>query len=332
MAQSKRAGGLHLFCVVRKRTCGGEFPPRVESISMSSEEHNALMTVVNLGELSKPAVVLIEKIATAVGCVFEPWQIVRVAKANAKADLIEAKSEIELMGLRQRAFQRFISEEERKQENIESVTRLALPLLNEQSAPGDIEDDWLSNLFDKCRNISDEEMQGIWARILAGEANSPRSFSRKTVNLLADLDKHDAALFTSLCRFTLTFSPPQSVAPFVFNHDDKIYGDCGITFMSLGHLETLGLIRFDPLTGFVRRGLPKHCTVSYFSTYLNLALPKDTDNQLVFGKTLLTKAGTELARVCDVTPVEGFFEYVWDILANISYVPKRLGSPEAPAH
>jgi len=39
----------------------------------------------NLGELTKPASVLIEKISDAVGGVFKPYQIVRVAKAEAEA-------------------------------------------------------------------------------------------------------------------------------------------------------------------------------------------------------------------------------------------------------
>ena len=38
--------------------------------------------LVNLGDLSKPAVVLVEKISDAVGGIFKPYQIVRVAKAE----------------------------------------------------------------------------------------------------------------------------------------------------------------------------------------------------------------------------------------------------------
>ena len=49
--------------------------------------------------------------------------------------------------------------------------------------------------------ISDEEMQNIKSQVLSGEANSPGSFSKRTVNLLSDLDKKDAELFQTLCRF-----------------------------------------------------------------------------------------------------------------------------------
>ena len=49
-------------------------------------------SVINLGELSKPATVLIEKIADAVGGIFKPYQIKRLAKAEAEAELIHAES------------------------------------------------------------------------------------------------------------------------------------------------------------------------------------------------------------------------------------------------
>ena len=49
--------------------------------------------------------------------------------------------------------------------------------------------------------VSDDDMQQIWAGILAGEANNSGSFSRRTVNLVADLDKRNAQLFRNLCGF-----------------------------------------------------------------------------------------------------------------------------------
>ena len=39
-------------------------------------------SIVNLGDLSKPATVLIEKISDAIGGIFKPYQIKRIAKAE----------------------------------------------------------------------------------------------------------------------------------------------------------------------------------------------------------------------------------------------------------
>jgi hypothetical protein len=50
-------------------------------------------SLINLGELSKPATALVEKISEAVGGIFKPYQLVRVAKAEAQADRVRASQE-----------------------------------------------------------------------------------------------------------------------------------------------------------------------------------------------------------------------------------------------
>ncbi len=50
--------------------------------------------IINIGELSKPATILIEKVSDAVGGLLKPWQIRRVAKAEADAEKIKALAEI----------------------------------------------------------------------------------------------------------------------------------------------------------------------------------------------------------------------------------------------
>jgi hypothetical protein len=155
--------------------------------------------LINIGELSRPATVLIEKISEAVGGVFKPYQIVRVAKAEAEAERIYAESQIQISDLHRRAFHRFFEEEAKKQKNIEEIIRQALPQLDDNSKPEQVEDDWITNFFDKCRLISDTEMQSLWSRVLAGEANSPGSYSKRTVNFFVVLgQKRCSAVYQSL--------------------------------------------------------------------------------------------------------------------------------------
>lgn len=278
------------------------------------------LPVGKLGDLSKPATVLIEKISGAIGGIFKPWQIIRVAKAEAEAERIRAESEIQITDLHRRAFLRFLEEEAKKQSNIESITQEALPLLEDQSSPENVEDDWITNFFDKCRIISDRDMKQIWSRILAGEANSPGTFSKRTVNLLGDLDKRDAELLTHLCGFTWSID---GAKPLVFDTGDSIYNEHGISFVSLSHLESLGLIRFDSLAGFQMTGLPKLVAANYYGRRVVLTLPKDFGNDLKLGKVLLSRTGQELARVCDARPIDGFFEYVHDKWEALAIVAKR---------
>ncbi len=81
---------------------------------------------------------------------------------------------------------------------MEDITAKALPRLDENAKPDSIEDDWIVNFLDKSRIVSDNQMQDLWSRVLAGEANSPGTYSKRTVNFLSDLDKIEADLFTKL--------------------------------------------------------------------------------------------------------------------------------------
>jgi len=76
-------------------------------------------SLINLGDLSKPATVLIEKVSSAVGIIYEPYHIKRKARAEAEAEKIKAIARIELTELEQRAVNRFVHQEARKQSNIE---------------------------------------------------------------------------------------------------------------------------------------------------------------------------------------------------------------------
>jgi len=247
-------------------------------------------SLVSLGDISKPADTLINKISEAVGGIFAPFQIKRIAKAEAEAAIIKTQSEIEITDLHRRAMHRFVEEEAQRQNNIEEITSKALPHLSEGSDPSAMENDWVTNFFEKSRIVSDGEMQDIWARVLAGEANAPGTYSKRTVNFLGDLDKKDAELFQSLCSFGWFIG---KFTPLIFDAQAPIYNDKGLNFNTLTHLDSIGLIRFDSLSGFTRLKLPKQFNVGYCGIPLALTMNNESDNQLPIGHALLTRMGEE---------------------------------------
>lgn len=265
--------------------------------------------IINLGDLSKPAIVLIEKISDAVGGYFKPYQIKRVAKAESEAEIIKAQAQIEITDLQRRALTRFISEEAKKQGNIEQITKKAIPQLEDSSKPQEMEDDWIANFFDKCRIVSDEEMQTLWSKVLAGEANAPGSFSKRTVNFLGSLDKYDARLFTALCGFSWFLG---DIIPLVYDVKAPIYNEAGIDFTSLSHLDDIGLVSFGSLSGFRQEELPKRIQIHYYGQTAILEFNKDENNAISIGMVFLTKTGQQLARICGSKPVEGFMDYILD--------------------
>jgi hypothetical protein len=89
-----------------------------------------------LGDLTKPATVLIEKISEAVGGVFRPYQIVRIAKAEAEAGRIQAEAQIQVTDLHRRAMHRFLEEEAKKQSKMGSRTAISFDVESWTAAHG----------------------------------------------------------------------------------------------------------------------------------------------------------------------------------------------------
>jgi hypothetical protein len=288
-------------------------------------------SLVNIGELSKPATALIEKVSDAIGGIFKPWQIRRVAQAEAEAEKIRAVSEIAITKLQRRALQRFLTEEAKKQNNIEAITAKALPQVDQNAKPQNMEDDWITNFFDKCRLISDDEMQILWSRVLAGEANSPGSYTKRTINFLGSLDKNDAVLFQTLCGFSWFIG---NILPLIYDVDTEIYNGVGINFNSLKHLDEIGLLSFESLAGYRRLHLPKKIGIAYFGELVTIEFKNEKDNLIETGHVILSKTGQELAPICGARPVPGFFDYVlekWKSQSDlIVTVPSHTVEQEPP--
>ena len=159
--------------------------------------------------LTKPAsdvaIALIDKIGDATGMLYEPLHIRRIAKAQAAAAKIQAESEIETTDLQQRTAYRLFKEETRHQKNMEDTTAKAVPQLNEDADPHAIEDDWIIKFFDKNRLVTDDEVQDLWASILAGEANRTGSYSSKTLTTFADMDRNAVMLFNTFCSLCIVY-------------------------------------------------------------------------------------------------------------------------------
>lgn len=269
----------------------------------------------NVGDLAKPATVLIEKISDAIGGIFRPFQIKRVAQAEAEAEIIKASAQFEITEIQQRALKRFIQEETIKQSNIESITAKAISNLEDTAEPQNIENDWIANFFDKCRLISDDQMQTLWSKVLSGEANNPGKYSKRTVNFLSSIDKSDAILFTNLCAFCCHET---KLFPMIYSTADEIYLKNGINFDRLKHLDGIGLISFESVSGYKLTNLNQEIQVRYFDSTYNLRFEEKEDNsyELNIGKALMTKVGQELASISGAQAIPNFETYLIEKWAN----------------
>lgn len=265
-------------------------------------------SLVNFGDLSKPATILIEKVSSAVGILYEPTRIRKkaAADADADADKIRAIAHIEVTEIQQRAIERMIYQEGRKQENIERITAQAAQDLPQDSKPENLDEDWIAHFFSKCENVSDEQMQSLWSKLLAGEATSPGTYSKRTVDLVGSMDKKDAFLFTELVQFTWMMG---EAVPLIFDTTNEIYTKKGINFSALKHLDSLGLISFESVSGYIRKGFSKQNYIFYFGLPTLMEFSEQANNQIATGQVIYTQAGKELIEICGCQRNQEFYEY-----------------------
>ncbi len=252
------------------------------------------MSLIDVGKLSKPATVLVEKISNAIGILYEPRRIKQKAIAEAEASKTKALMNLEIQSMKERALNRLVIEEIKKQENIESITEKSFSSLAENATPENIEDDWLSNFFDKCKLISDDEMRTLWAKILAGESNTPGTFSKRTIDFISTLDKSDALLFDNFlkyCWFILDYQP------LIIDYQNDIYNKNNINLNTLMHLNQIGLIGFTPTGRFETTFTLNTIDIGYYGRILNLNFKNSSQNKINIGCVDLTKIGKDLARV-----------------------------------
>jgi hypothetical protein len=264
-------------------------------------------SLINLGDLSKPATVLIEKVCNAVGVIYEPVHIKRKARAEAEAEKIRVLARIELSALEHRAIERLVHQEARKQENIEQITAQAAATLPDSAKVQELEEDWVAHFFKQCDTVSDKEMQSMWARLLSGEATTPGTFSKRTVDFVSSIDKKDAALFTTFCQFVWVLG---DIVPLVFELDNEVYTKHGINFDALKHLDAIGLVSLESVSGYARRGFGKYAHAFYYGKPTLIEFPADEKNQLATGHVMLTSIGRELVAICGSIRNEEFYQYV----------------------
>lgn len=259
-------------------------------------------SVIDFGDTSKPATVFIEKVSDAVGGLVRPWQIKRIAEAEAKSEIIKAETRIKIDDLNRRALHRLAAEEGRKQANMESIAYGSTKYLSENPNPADLENDWIAYMFDRCRNVSDPDIQDIWSRILAQQTNDPGTVSRTTLDSLAKIDKKTALNFLKLTSSVFVIVDKKSSKNSMIHYISLPYfRNEFLKFTYLQYLSEIGLITIS-IGAFFNSAYSVETDVTnpvalYGSTKIQLSLSKDCT--ISVGNIILTKAGDDLFKVVE---------------------------------
>lgn len=280
--------------------------------------------------LSEVGKEFINRVSNAIGVAYEPTRMRReakakidVAKAEAEVKKVLAIADLEITEVQARGLHRRLVEDGKDQANIEDIMVQAIPHLSAEAKPEELDEDFVRYLFEKARLVSNEEMQSVWAKILAGEASKAGSFSRRTMDIVAQMSRSDAELFTRFCRSVWMVG---NLTP-IFTKEAKASRDndgYSMSFTDLAELESMGLIQHEASSGYIRPNLPKYLHVWYYGCVVALEFEMDKDNTLSIGSALLTSAGRELAVIAGSLPSKTYFE---EVLQNFINQGIRISVP-----
>jgi len=100
------------------------------------------------------------------GILYKPIDIVRIAKAEAQAQIILAEASEKVASIEQRAKFRLQYEAVREQQNLEGAVKESLKFLSENAHPDKLEEDWLTRWADEVKMVSDPAVRTIWPGFL----------------------------------------------------------------------------------------------------------------------------------------------------------------------
>lgn len=260
----------------------------------------------------------VEKLAAvvgrAVGKWYEPIHIRRIADAKAYEKLtlaraaaqakVETKAILEIdphsqavaeeVPLLRRAAERVKYQEEQRQTNLEAIIDAAAAATPESVSSEPVDETWANRFFSAAADVSHEQMQAVWGKILAAEVASPGSYSLRALETLRNMSTSEAQRFQHLCTLLLV---PNVVYKVGLVGGLEPYGP---TFNDILVLRAAGLVADSDMLSSVLQ-LP-----SFFKYHDRILLVRDKDEQsLTRQKTVqlesfvLTPVGAELSKLVE---------------------------------
>lgn len=253
---------------------------------------------------------LLQVVSDAVGKMYEPTAIRKKADADAYAirTIEEAKTYSLIknkkaeIGILNRIEQRLLNKEIKRQKNIENISRIAVTQEVEEKDVSDdpLNADWVTRFFNIAQDISDEEMQNLWGRILAGEVAKPKSYSLRTLELLKNLSKEEAEIFSKFGNFAIHTQDSAFLLDFhVGDVDEEFWSEkYKIEFGDKLLLAELGLIVLNTLSlGTNKEDKEDH----YRHGNYGIVIQKDNMNtEYEIPVTTFTTIGIELLKLINV--------------------------------
>lgn len=240
-------------------------------------------------------------------------------------DGLMIKPKNQLSNVADRAITRLNHQEIRKQQNIESVIQQACDIASSDSdlsliESGQVSEDWISRFFNSVEDISDSNMQHIWASILAGEIKRPTSYSFRTLEILRNLSVDEAYLFERYAQFALFANDV-----FIIKNDE-IWNKYNLSYGDALLLDDCGLLSVRDTSYTFHPPLNPAIPNPLFNNKKLIGIISNNSKEVKVSCFTFTKSAKELFNLLKVNFND---DYTLDC---IRYVQKRYAQYNVSAH
>lgn len=177
-----------------------------------------------------------------------------------------------------------------------------------------IENDVFWGFIDHAKGISNDEMQELIAKIIAGEYNAPGTYSMSMLQIIKMLGKSELELFEKMCSLLINgdqipqdlFSLPENAKEFM--------NELAVDFGSLQLLQSLALFLPNDMTRSMENPEKKNFRTVYFDKAIMFSpiTPDDVNTLKIsmpgfFG---LSPVGKQLLKHLNPKPNENYFNWL----------------------
>lgn len=206
----------------------------------------------------------------------------------------------------------------KNQKNIAEIATKNAKEGTDFSEKSGVNEEWFNRFMESASFVSSEQMQLVWGKILANEFEKPGCTPPNMTRILSEFTQIYAEAFRALCSMRVllvSINEDEKIVSanwrnvIIFDQNEEYIRKMGLSFKLLNELETLGVIKFDTVVGYVATNMEEEKILVYINGNTIETSSHQSDN-FPIGNVLFTSAGEALNRITEPYRLEGFEEAV----------------------
>lgn len=282
------------------------------------------LSVIDLGNIGEPTANIVNnfvnKITSALGWMITPKNITpAIIEAN-KSIIEEISNRQDINPIERAAIVNNYKKIIKQYKNQIDIMKIAVEYLEPSLNPEKVNNDWITFFFDKVKDVTEDYMKEIWAKILAGEFNKPNTYTKQLLHTMSIMDSKIAKRFQKIRSSCFYSSGHLYIFMYRTNGDNikntKRYEKKKIFINDLRELDSLGVIQYR-FTDFHTLVI-KNKKFDYGNKKIVLNTEK---RSIALGNVALTSVGKQLCRIVPMDYDDEILEICMEAWNQLGYNP-----------